>query len=394
VPRPLSALTPDEQRLYTAQGADPLAADRQQILADTAEEQGQEQRAALLRQTRLSLLELLRGQALTEQESAQVAVRIHALLTSPALGQQATAMERELSSALGGPQRGNDMLELLDPEGNLDIARLPEQYDFQVTLLASLDLLEYQSGHLGITGIDHHFHPLPPLSEIQRRLQTPALYQKVAQGFNLLVLVPFALPLKRLLDAWRQDLLRNEHLLQLHGGLNREESLWAWEEGFGLREGQGPDEDGRLIYTPQRFEADHGGHTKGQLLASKADGWQVLLTEGSLTNLPLAGQVQLIADRRQIEAGRTPREYLESLPQTEVGWTPETYIVAFLTHLERTGQPLDTETLTYLIGSYAPTSGLVPYADWNPWRRQAYLDGYHPGIDFPGSGGRVTVGVL
>jgi hypothetical protein len=160
---------------------------------------------------RLDHLARLRGHTLAEEECGRVAQTIRTLLGNPLqmTSQAAGNLERELSAALGPPRCRGDFLTLLDPNGNLDALRLCEQYDFQVVLLASLDLLEAQNGHMGITGIDARFHPLPPVQDIQARLETPELRRKIAQGFNQLLLVPFGVSLAGLLDAWRRNLLRS-----------------------------------------------------------------------------------------------------------------------------------------------------------------------------------------
>jgi hypothetical protein len=385
MPHPLSALTQNEHRLYGDLAADPLAADMPLILSGIAEDQGQDQRADLLRhQTRLPLLELLRGQALTETDCRQLTTRIRTLLASPA-AKPHTDPERELSTALGSPKRGEAMLQLLDKDGTLDLQRLCEQYDFQVTLLASLDLLEEHDGHLGITGIDHHFHPLPSFEAIRSRLQSPTLRHKIAQGFDQLLLVPFALPLERLIEAWKRDLLRNEQLLAPHGGLSREHPLWM-SDGYSQED---------VVYFPQRFATDHGGRTKAQLLDSDPEAaWQVLLTEGALTDIPRAGQGHTIAGRRQIEAGRTPHQYLADFPKDEVGWTPETYIAAFCTGLEQTGSVLDAKTASYLTALYVPDTSYVPFAYWHPRGRAALFGRGHPDFHYPRNGARAAVPVV
>ena len=113
--------------------------------------------------------------------------------------------------------------------------------------------------------------------------------------------------------------------------------------------------------------------------------------EGTLGELPRAGQGQTIAGRRQTEAGRTSREYLADFPEDEVGWTLETYIMAFCTVLERTGQPLDTKTLSYLIGSYSQAYDDLPTADWSSVYRQVTLGKRLPDVcNLPG-GARAAV---
>ncbi len=380
--QPFDALTPAERGLYDALRGEPLAQYLPSILADHADDNGQEYRAQLLRQDpRAALYELLRNRALTDEECAQV------------VREPAGDTVRRVSALLGTPQHEGEP-RLLDDQGNLDVQHLHEQYDFQVALLASLDLLEDRKGHLGITGIDGRFHPLPVMPQIEAALTTKRLHRKLRQGFNQLLLVPFALPLKRLLGAWGENLLRNEHLLQPYGGLNREEPVCVPEGDFGLHHGQGPDEDGCLVYFPERFEQDHGGRTKADLLAAApATGWDVLLVEGGLPNILRPGEGQTVGGRAQIEAGRSPQEDLASLPGGEAGWTPEIYIAAFLTSLERSGQALDTKTVTYLLGSYIPAPACVPGAGWFPEGRQAALDGVL-GDSGPNIGARAAVRVV
>jgi hypothetical protein len=374
MPRPLTDLLKHEQDLYGDLGANPLAVDTALLLADAAEDQGQEKRTALLRQqSRTALLELLKGAALSEAECGTI-------LAEPSLPEA----ERRIAQALGLPRVPASLPDVRTPEG------LRQQYDYNVALLASLDLLTGHNGALGITGIDSHFHRLPSLARIEERLQAPLLRQKVAQGFHWLLLVPFGLPLPRLLDAWRRDLLRNEHLLlQPYGGLDREDPVWVWEEPYMLREGRGPDEDGRLVYFPQRFGRRHGGRTKRQLLAADpSQAWHVLLIE-PLEDIPLAGQGQTIAGRRQLETDQKPRQYLRSLPAGERGWTPETYVAAFCAQLERAGRVLDAHTTSTFIAAYLPASGGVPDG-W--WGVGDHVGDHHVclGCNFPDFGGPRT----
>jgi hypothetical protein len=120
----------------------------------------------------------------------------------------------------------------------------------------------------------------------------------------------------------------------------------------------------------------------------------VLLTEGRLAELPCEGQGRTIGGRPQIEAGQPPWEYVEFAPYGEIGWSPETYITAFLTAVERTGKVLDEGTLSFLTGAYLPVSGCVPRAYWLPLFRQAYLGTYHPGFGYQSFGARAAVTVL
>lgn len=257
------------------------------------------------------------------------------------------------------------------------------QYDLQVGLLSSLGLLGGQAGQAGITAIDGKPYPLPAFEDVLARMQTPKLQTKLRQGFDTLLLVPFGLPLDRLLGAWRQGMRGNAATLQRAGHFDSDEPLWVWERY--LTE--------PLVYDPRSFTTAHGGRTKPKTLAKNGRGWEVLLVEGALQNLPFAGEGQTVGGRHQIECGRSPAEYLHNLPKDEVGMTPEAYVVHFLDALERGGRLLDTGTFSSLPGAYFPTSRNVPGACWDPEFGQASLGRTIPGYRYADDGARVAVRV-
>ncbi len=269
----------------------------------------------------------------------------------------------------------------LDPEHLEQTLRL--QYDLQVGLLSSLDVLEGYAGEEFITAIDQNPYPLPAFKDVLARMQTPAVRTKLTQGFDTLLLVPFGLSLDRISDAWRQGLQRNAATLRGVGNVNEADPLWVWPQY----------RSEPLVYDPQRFTDDHGGRTKEEILAKSDRAWDVLLVEGELQNLPRSRRGQFTGGRAQIECGRTPIEYLRNLPAGEVGLTPEAYIIQFLDALERRGQVLDTETFSSLTGAFLPASRYVPGAFWYPGSGQAYLDADHPGLRNALNGARVAVRV-
>ena len=77
-----------------------------------------------------------------------------------------------------------------------------------------------------------------------------------------------------------------------------------------------------------------------------------------------------------------------------MGWTPETYIVASCTALERAGQVLEAESVSYLTAAYLLASGIVPYAYWYPVTSQARLDRNHLYFVYPSYGARAAVRVV
>jgi hypothetical protein len=337
VPQPFSALTSTEQYLYgaLATSSDLLDWVTESAIADASEELGHKNRADLLRKEyRLTLLELLHGQVLTERDCAEI-------LSRPAPAAKWIARILKTSEKL-----------ILPDLRTSDGVRV--QYEQQRLVLAYYRLLSEQDGAIGIIGVDGRFHPLPSLDMIQSRLKTDDLRRKIEKGFDQLLLVPFALPLDQFIIALRRALIQNE------SHLNRMEPV-SVSPGY---------QQEQLIYHPRAFSTDHGGRTKTELLAGDAvrripphSGWDALLIERNLWDLPRHGHGAVYGGRRQIECLDTPVQYLGTLPPDEVGWTPETYVHRSLLAAEQ-GQLLDEITHTYLIGAFLSSSRVVPIADF------------------------------
>lgn len=399
MPRPLSTRN-EEAAFYAVMAESPLDAVTPLVFADWKEEHGEAANAEIVRSvevirqryqnlhlSRPDHLALLRGRELTERESQEVLEQIRTVLCADpqTITQQSlTAIEAQLARTLGTPPHAWERRRNLNPRNP---EQLRSQYEFQRTLLASLDLLESQANQLGITGMDHRFHRLPSLEEIQSCLQSPDLQRKVEQGFNQLLLVPFALPLKRLLEAFKQGLSRNEPPFY---GLDRRLPVLAHDEEA--------DWGHDLVYFPRAFSRNHGGKTKLELLGSGKNGWDILLVEGNMTSIPPAGSGEIIGGRLQIESGKAASEYLHSLPADESGWTPETYILSFLQLLERTGgnKVLDVNSHSYLIGAFFASShyDCVPMGSWAPLRRRVSLSHALVNERDPANGVRVAVRVM
>lgn len=266
-------------------------------------------------------------------------------------------------------------------EGLESTARL--QYDLQARLLESLGLLEHEGKDRFIRAIDRKRYPLPSFDDVLARLQQSETQTKLRQGFDTLLLVPFGVTLERLIEAWRQGLRKNGNRIGELRDLNQRAPVWVWS-GYCNEP---------LVYGPQSFAPRHGGRTKAEVLRDEGRGWDVLLVEGALQNLPRAYQGQTIGGGVQLECGRTPAEYLRDLPESEIGLTPEAYILHFLDALERGGRLLDGETYASLIGAYFPSSRVVPGACWNPGLGQVALGRSDPGSRGAQSGARVAVRV-
>jgi hypothetical protein len=268
----------------------------------------------------------------------------------------------------------------LDPE-HLE-SRLQLQYDLQVRLLQSLRLLEGQAEDRFITAIDGKRYALPAFEDVLARVQTQEMLEKLRQGFDTLLLVPFGMDLDRLIDAWRMGLRRNADRVPELRNLNHTEPVWVWR-GY---------QSEPLVYGPSTFDPRHGGRTKEEILQKEERGWDVLLVEG-FTEIPREDEGRTVGGRRQLECGLRPGQYLADLPKDEVGWSPEAYIIRFLDAVERGGTVLNRETYTNLVGAYFPVPSDVPNASWNPYSGQADLGRVVPVSRWSDCGLRVAVRV-
>jgi len=284
---------------------------------------------------------------------------------------------------------------------------LREQYNTQVSFLERIGILKEGA----ITGIDGKNYPIPTLEQIATHLfeRREVLSTKHDQGFTKLLLVPFGMSLDALQETLKQFLL---FYRQTHPtfDLDITQPLWTWEDGYkGADTGNPP----KIVYYPKRFDGkNHQGQTKTEILEEQAvtpgsfPGWRIHLLQAPKDNLPgfrgipRQGQGKTQGEdspRPDLEANKTPTEYLSLLQQAqdnpdspyfqESGLTPEDWILAFVTHLTETGQPLDDygsdkEGATYLTGAFFPSddSSLVSCAYWRRDDRRARLRGDDPRV--------------
>jgi len=303
---------------------------------------------------------------------------------------------------------------------------LREQYDFQVNFLVEAGILKEGV----IMGIDGNKYPIPTLEQIATRLfeRREELKTKHDQGFTKLLLVPFGMSLDVLIETLKQFLLSYKQKNSTFD-LNTNEPLWTWPEYQGADIGDSP----KLVYYPQSFtKEDHGGKTKMEVLEGQARGrWALPPTAGSATGgttsvgvagesetrtsgwtihlfqpsdpsnpdskgfapIPRQGQgtpqgdltprppFRERGDRSPLEAGQSPNEYLSLLQEAqddenspyhnESGMTPEDWIIAFMTHLKETEQPLGGDV--YLVGTFSRSIAGVPYMFWDFGNLQACL---------------------
>ncbi len=279
---------------------------------------------------------------------------------------------------------------------------LKEQYDSQVKLLEEAGILDNGA----VMGIDGKTYTIPTLEQIAVRIfeRRETLETKHKQGFTKLLLVPFGMSFNTLWKTFKQFLLsyKQKHL---SFDLDTYDPLWT-SKGY---QGGDMEEFPELVYHPQSFEkSGHGGKTKAQILKEQETigqaqgdddrtsdngwkGWTVHLFQPSdpgdpyspgIAPIPRKGQGTPQGDenpRPPLEAGQSPIDYLSLLLSSqnnknspyfqESSLTPEDWVIAFITHLTETGEPIDswihdTESISYLSGAFCPFSVSVPSACW------------------------------
>ena len=286
---------------------------------------------------------------------------------------------------------------------------LREQYEAQVQSLIESNIID--SG--AIEGIDSKEYPLPSYEAVVERIKEnkEMLEAKIEQGFTRLLMVPIAMSLDKLTDKYKESVLKHHKAKKLFASklnpsdpdlpleLNEKEPIWVWDKY------RNADISGELVYYPQEFSKNHQGKTKQELITNTKDtstpGWQVLLIE-DLPNIPREKKGKTIGTRPQLEANKTPNEYLKTIQtenayQNESGLTPEDWLILATSHLEETNQVIDdyqgNGSISYQIGGYFPSSGHVPNAYWARDSHQANLGGNNPSLRYGSIGVRVGVKV-
>ncbi len=297
---------------------------------------------------------------------------------------------------------------------------LKEQYESQKNILQKTGILEkLTNGELGIRRIDGKEYQFPTLEEITKRLRErkEALKPKLEQGFNKLLIVPSGMFLGKLIEKYKQAILKHHQEGKLFATKNEENEpdlpfdinidnpLYVWEEYINADK----DKDGKLVYGIKQYPpiqknkrlpydpARDGGRTKQELISLEG-GFNILLIE-NLPNIPREGKGKEKAGRHQLEANKIPEDYLAMLGKDsykeEVGMTPEDQLTYAITHLEETNQVIDDYqgkgSISYQIGAYFHVSGYVPLAYSDRGHRRASLNGVFPDYRFESVGVRSAV---
>ncbi len=299
--------------------------------------------------------------------------------------------------------------------GNAPLSELLElkaQYDLQKNILFRTAVIGQLLGKddLGFVGIDGKEYSIPTYEDIEKKVkeQEGVLTQKAGEGFVKLLLVPVGMRLGVLIEKYKQVLLthlREGALLATKKvqddpdepiELDGEKPIWVWD-GF-----VEADVNDLLLYYPQEFSAqNHGGKTKRELLADN-HGWNVLLIE-YLPNIPREGAGEDINGRKQLEAGKSPREYFRIIKEDQayahdLVFSIEDQLVYAITHMEETNQIMNdwegNGSSAFQLGAYMVDGDSVPVVSYGRGYIRAGI--VRLGADFHGPiyGARTEVSIF
>ncbi|MBI5421070.1 MAG: hypothetical protein HZA35_02025 [Parcubacteria group bacterium] len=263
-----------------------------------------------------------------------------------------------------------------------ELLQLKAQYDLQKNILFRTAVIGQLLGKddLGFVGIDGKEYPIPTYADIEKKIkeQEEMLTKKAGEGFVKLLLVPVGMRLGVLIEKYKQVLLthlREGALLATKKlqddpdepiELDGDKPIWVWD-GF-----VEADANDLLLYYPQEFSVqNHGGKTKRQLLVD-GHGWNVLLIE-YLPNIPREGKGEDINGRKQLEAGKSPVEYLKTMMSGEIyaherGYSIEDQLVYAITHMEETNQIMNdwegNGSSAFQLGAYMVDGNSIPVVSY------------------------------
>jgi hypothetical protein len=267
----------------------------------------------------------------------------------------------------------------------LNSLKIKEQLEKQIVILQKTGILRtLKNGKtLGILGIDNKEYRMPTLDEILKRLdeKKELVRQKTKQGFTEILLVPFACPLGEIIEKYQETLLahyNNRLLFATKEKTEEKDEPLELDPAYPIniwKECKDGDVKNNFAYFPLKYDKDeHQGKTKLELLfIDPKNAWQVLLVE-NMPNIPNPENSKKIGHRRQIEAGKTPIEYLELLQKNkdyrgEAGLTPEAELMYSLIYLEKTNQVINDwqgkGNISCQISAFLVPSNGISWLGWN-----------------------------
>ena len=294
-----------------------------------------------------------------KQKHRELVLALDVALKDPAQFSKIEELSRELRNSIERCAK-----ELTEVEF---IPNFREQYHAQIDLLRESGLLQKLSnGREGIRGVDDQEYPIPNFEELTDDIEAyREIYEeKAQQGFTKLLLVPFALPLSKITNAYGKALKKKADAGQLYTYLI-ENSKRTRVPVTNLDSRQPVEnnyvKDQSLVYYPTYFLSDsHEGLTKNELLSqNKKNGWRAVFLEENDT-IPQKGQGKIFGGRKQLEEGWGwgPQDYLHFKNERnqiddafvaqsrekyahEEGLTPEVLFTLALDHLAQKSEPLD-----------------------------------------------------
>ena len=296
---------------------------------------------------------------------------------------------------------------------------LQKQYIEIAQALNEVGLLEIipELGEKGIRGIDGNVYPIPTIEAIKDELlkDRKTYEMKMKQGFTKINLVPVALPIAKLIDVYKIQLL--DHFKRgklfysrfqnkgpepiLPDMFNKSAPVVVSQDMTNA------DVEGRLNYFPHNIKGDFG-KSKTELLAALAktpfSGWMIELMEDNV-HIPLRGKVIRKGGRLQFAAGESPRDYREDLASSracedEGGRIIDSAITQAIVDLHNKNQVISGEWVDdygewILSNSIPDSSHRVPGFGWSREGKCAFIRNYIPDARSRTTGFRpvVTVGL-
>ena len=237
--------------------------------------------------------------------------------------------------------------------------------------------------------------PVPILETIQQVIERETFAkEKYKQGFTLLHMTPL-LTQQELIGILETQLKRHKTEGKLFGPDGTPLELDTNRPVYLYDQFRDADINGSMRYHHSKFEQNNpGGMTKAELIKQSLDtpfpGWEVSLIEPG--EIPAKDKGKTIKGRKQLEAGKSSKDYLKLLQtdrmyRHETGKIPESWLTEFLIRLHTKNQVLGDYwgigKAEFLIGAYHPPSGRapsgrVPYGYWLRRYQQAYLYASYP----------------
>jgi len=238
--------------------------------------------------------------------------------------------------------------------------RLKEQYEGQKKILEESGILQKLStGELGITDEEGNEYSFPSYEEVRKRVREnkQVLQEKKKYGFTKLLITPFAVPMKDLVDKAGQVIVRASDEGKLfaprdeqNGSAGTRELLQLNKEKPFFLPSFNP--KGLFFYEPQltydsisgEFQETFTGKTKEKVV-EEGHAWQLSFIQDSPN---LRSVLNDYEGRKRILTGHTPFDYLklfQSDPDyaNEIGLSYEDWIMYLISHLEETGEVIDDD---------------------------------------------------